>query len=243
MFTLVIPFHRDFQRLEITLKNIRAGIHIHQVKEVLLCHNGPRLSEADWQKVKEWNQGMGRLLHTDAQGLGAGYKLGIENATQEYVVLSHSDLPFGWSDIENFIIEGPRDMVLGSKAHPDSKAKDRPFRRLLATGTFKTLRKLILGPYTPGDSQGTVIIKTSLAKDLVKACEFDNYLISCELVTIHQARGGNYHEVPVILMEEIGPSNVRLVQDGSRMLLGLFKLAFRYRFKIYQANQSRLQRL
>jgi hypothetical protein len=192
--------------------------------------------------VDRWNVAKARLLHTDFKGLGAGYKLGIKNATQEFVVLSHSDIPFGWSDVENFLkLKDSNDFVLGSKAHPLSKAMDRPKNRLMATTIFKILRKIILGFKFPGDSQGTLIIRSEIAKKIISECSHDDYLISLELVTHHMKSGGLYVEVPVILHEEIGPSNVRVFKDGIKMVWGMLKLAIKIRWRIPRSAGGRYQ--
>ncbi len=234
MFTLLIPFHNgDYQRLRWTLSFIQYSSEHLPVSEILLCHNGPPMTDEIKLALERWNLTRAKLLHTDSKGLGAGYKLGIKNATQQYVVLSHSDIPFGWSDIENFLkLKDSPSFVLGSKAHPLSKAMDRPKNRLMATTLFKLLRKIILGLKFPGDSQGTLIIRTDLAQKLVTDCDHDDYLISLELVTHHMKTGGRYIEVPVILHEEIGPSNVRVVKDGIKMLWGMIRLSAKIRWRI-----------
>jgi hypothetical protein len=109
---------------------------------------------------------------------------------------------------------------------------DRPKNRLLATLIFKRLRRVILGSRFPGDSQGTLIIKNSVATNLIPQCRHDDYLISLELITYHLAQGGTYVEVPVILHEELSPSNIRVVQDGIKMFWGMLLLAIKVRWRI-----------
>lgn len=224
--SLIIPFHKDYFRLESTLQRIASSYQNYNVKEILLCHNGPDLEKTEWEQVRSWMAPPMKLLHVDEKGLGAAYKLGIRNASQDYILLSHSDFPFGWSDLEEFHkLLHPPTLVLGSKAHPYSKAMSRPKKRLMATQIFKFLRKLILGWHTPGDSQGTVIIENKLAKVLEPHCHFNNYLFSAEITSLFQYMGGKPLEVPVILEEEMTPSNVRVVKDGVLMFAGLFRIA------------------
>lgn len=229
MFSLLIPFHSDYNRLKPILSKISKESSAHQIEEVLLCHNGPRLEPKIEELVMSWAPANARLLHTDAQGLGAGYRLGVENAKASHIIFSHSDLPFGWSDVDNYLNSSRPAMALGSKAHPESKAKDRPWLRNFATAFFRESRNFIMGSSTPGDSQGTLIIERNLAQKLIQECYYENYLISLELVTVHLAHGGSYIEVPVILEDEVGPSNVRVFRDGAKMFMGLFELCFRFR--------------
>lgn len=232
MFTFVIPCHRDYFRLRTTLPQVQEALRSYPIKQVLICHNGPPLTQVQIDEINQWTFPGVEIIHTDRHGLGAGYRLGILSATQPWVVLSHSDLPFGFSDLQGFQqLTGEKDFVLGSKDHPRSSARNRKPIRLLATFGFKWIRKIFLGLSSPGDSQGTLIIKTSVAKDIIPACQRDNYLISLELSTVHLLRGGKVREVPVTLEPEIYPTNIRIFHDSWKMFLGILSLCWHHRVK------------
>lgn len=163
------------------------------------------------------------LLHTDRKGIGAGYKLGIQSATCDYVILSASDLPFGWTDLDSFK-KSPSDFTIGSKAHPESKIEGiTPVRKLMSF-CFLQLRRGVLGRLTPKDSQGSLIIQTSLARELARKSQFDNYMCSLELATLQIKSGGRVHEVAVTLENNKGESSVSIRKDSVQMFKDLLKL-------------------
>ena len=220
MFTLVVPFHSDFDRLARVLAAADEA-RVHGVEEILFCHNGP--SAVPQLRLPPH----GRLLHTDAKGIGAGYRLGIKHATEPYVVLSASDLPFGFTDVDAF--RGHR-LAIGSKAHPRTQLPGYGFVRRAATRTFWLVRRAILGKSTPKDSQGTILIETALAKRVVDRVEADDYFFSLELVTLCiREEGVNAVELPVRYVPTGDASSVNLVSDTIEMVRKTWRLRRRLR--------------
>ncbi len=234
-YSLVLPFHQDLTSIARTARRARAEGGGHGVGEVVLAHNGLALSPEKQATVDALVMPAGsgapevRFVHTDRKGLGAGYKLGILEAREEHVILSADDLPFGWTDLLAFEKAGKPDFAIGSKAHPDSNVQGVTMLRQVSTSVFRALRVLVLGRSTPQDSQGSLIIRTDVAKRLVPDMRYDDYLASLELATIHLFGGGEVVEVPVRLEHEPHPSSVSVFRDGSRMARGLLELRSRRR--------------
>jgi hypothetical protein len=230
-YSLVLPFHSDLTSLPGTVARARREGGAHGVREVLLAHNGRPLTDDERARVDaliapaEDDKPAVRSLDTTAKGLGAGYKLGIKHAREEFVVLSADDLPFGWSDIESFERAGRPDFAIGSKAHPDSRRPGkRELARVVSTFGFLALRRLLLGFDTPGDSQGTLIIRTTVAQSLLPDLVYDHYLASLELATLHLKRGGRVIEVPTVVDDAPHPSSVSVLKDGLQMARELVDL-------------------
>lgn len=230
MYTLVLPFHSDLTSIGTTVRRAREEGPAHGVREVLLAHNGKPLSPEAQARVdalvapREGDKPEVRFLDTTAKGIGAGYKLGIREAREEFVILSADDLPFGWSDVISFERVGRPDFAIGSKAHPESQLVGVTKVRRLSSLTFLTLRRLLLGWSTPGDSQGSFILRTSVAKSLLPDLVYDHYLCSLELATLHLRRGGDVVEVPIIVDHNPHQSSVSVVKDGWRMAKELVEL-------------------
>jgi dolichyl-phosphate beta-glucosyltransferase len=237
MFSYIVPFHRDFFRLETTLPALLAAQSKYPIKEILLCHNGPPLSKDQLEQIKSWAPSPVRLLHTDLQGLGPAYRMGIYEAISDYVILTASDLPFGFTDLEAFMkMDFKPEFALGSKAHPLSRCGHRNGIRRLATAGFRILRKALLGRKSPDDSQGTHILKKELALKLAPLCAFENYLFQLELTAVQIAEGGHCIELPVTLSPEIYPTNIHIWKDSWNMFLGICKMAWRFRRKNWRSN-------
>lgn len=230
MFSLIIPFHSDYARLANSIQLLNEHGHKWNIQETLLCHNGKPLTPEQTKEVELFCGKRVRLLHISNAGIGAGYKLGIQNATQPYCILSASDLPFGFTDIESFLkrsVDGKtyETFAIGSKAHPESKMQGYGLVRSLASATFLTVRKILLGWETPGDSQGSIIIKTEPAQSLIKEVQANDYFFSLELVTRAQRRGIRVVEVPIVLENHDGSTSVSLVKDGWTMFLRIWRLS------------------
>jgi hypothetical protein len=230
VFTLILPFHADGDRLTASLRRIEAERDRWRIGEVLLCHNGPAwggVDPASWAATLPLGS---TLLHTDRKGIGAGYRIGIAQAGGEYVVLTASDLPFGFTDVGAFLaLSEPRPaLAIGSKAHPCSRIPRGGARRL-AAAAFRLWRRLLLGRATPGDSQGTIIVRTAVARAIVTEVVEDGYLFSLELITQCLARGESIVELPVTLEPREGPSSVSLGLEAWRMGRGVWRLSRRIR--------------
>ncbi len=225
VFSYIIPFYSDdYMRLPNTLKSIYDNRKKYKIEQVLLCHNGKlsfdksELTSYFWKGV-QW-------VHTDERGCGAGCKIGIPFAHQKYTVLSASDLPFGFTDIESFLkSESP--LALGSKAHPQSDIGQWEWRRKLYTYLFRQWRRAFLPFQTPRDSQGTVFLETALAQKIVHRCVFNNYLFSLEIISWCQKEGIDPIELPVRLENHKDKSSVSLWMDGLQMAKGVYTLAQR----------------
>ncbi|MFN7263056.1 MAG: glycosyltransferase [Pseudobdellovibrionaceae bacterium] len=227
MYSLIIPFHRDYKRLEKILPRVQREAQDQGIREVLLVHNGPPLGTEELSLVRSWAPANYQILHTPTQGLGAAYKLGIQKAQQPYCILSSSDLHFGWSDLQSFLkLPTPPPYALGSKAHPESRIQ-RTWKRTIPTQILKVFRRIFLGSKTPGDSQGSTLLQTDLANSLIQQCRSNDYLFTLEMVSLYLAQGGSVVELPVELEAEIGPSNVSVLRDGLKMVWGILKLSYR----------------
>lgn len=229
MFSLVLPFHSDYERLLATLPTIENQGIKFGIAEVILAHNGRPLPPEGLRKVQDFCSKKVRYVSTTDKGIGAGYKIGIQAATQPFVVLSASDLPFGFTDVESFMKASPdgklfESFAIGSKAHPQSKIAGYGWDRKLASRGFHLVRKLILGRETPGDSQGSLILKTELAQGIAPSVRANDYFFSLELITRAQRRGIRVVELPVLLENHEGESSVSITRDGWQMFKRLWSL-------------------
>ncbi len=171
-----------------------------------------------------------RLLHIDARGIGAGYRVGIEHAASEVCVLSASDLPFGFTDIVAFQAQERRpSLAIGSKAHRASVLTGWGIKRRAAGFAFYLLRRALLGSGTPHDSQGTILIETALAKRLLPSVQSNDYFFSLEIVTLAMAEGVRPVELPVTLEANSGPSSVSLTSDSVALAKKTWQLRKRLR--------------
>jgi hypothetical protein len=233
VWSAIIPFHSDFQRLHRTMDLLKENRAQYNIREILLCHNGRSLErDVESRLVRDAISKGAIYLHTDIKGIGAGYALGVRNASQHYCLLSASDLPFGFTDLDSVhrhqrtYGETP-ELAIGSKGQSDSIVEGSYLKRRAASWAFRVLRIALLGRQTPRDSQGTILIASALAKELVRDCMCDDYLFSVELITLAKRRGVKVVELPVQLARQNGVSSVSVVRDGWKLVRQLVRFSRR----------------
>lgn len=155
------------------------------------------------------------------KGLGNAYREGIGQARGQYVLLTADDLPFGCSDLDQWLAMPRTTLVLGSKAHPRSVVH-RAWQRGLMSGAFRLLRLVVLG-MTVRDCQGTVIAEAGWLRSVLPLLEEPGYLFSTELVHVARRQGIRAVEVPVVLRPAGSGTRIR-VHDVVEMVLGLVAL-------------------
>jgi hypothetical protein len=139
------------------------------------------------------------------------------------VVITADDLPFGFSDVEEFkSSEVDFEVAIGSKAHPNSSIS-RSVSRTAMSSVFRILRHWIIG-VNLGDTQGTILGKSEIVCSLGLNTSQNGYLMSTELLAHAVAEKKKIVELPVVLRPSQRSSNVRIFRDSWLMLRGLFEV-------------------
>jgi dolichyl-phosphate beta-glucosyltransferase len=158
---------------------------------------------------------------TSAKGLGFAWRRGMAIARGETLVLSAADLPFGFTDLDGYLGMNPRPpLVMGSKTHPESQVETSLVRRALSGG-FGLLRAGLVG--VDVDTQGSVIIRRTLAMSVLPHLRTGDFLIGAEINCWAVREGIAPVEIPVVYTAS-GRSSVSPLRDSTRMTLGLFAL-------------------
>jgi dolichyl-phosphate beta-glucosyltransferase len=228
LISIIIPVHRRISQLKPHIETLLTHEYNSLIKEILICHNGPALTEVQAAVALEEQYPKVRALHTDVPGLGAGNKMGISASTGEFVLMTAGDLPFGFSDFERWLELYRKgnvpEIVIGSKLHPATVSEGRKFIRVLATFFFMLLKKVLIPFPMPADSQGTVFMLTSAAKQLAPVCFSDGFFFTTELIVRGLHKGLAFCEVPVIYYANEGGSSVSPLREGINFTKGLWRL-------------------
>ncbi len=220
MITLIIPFHSDSDRLTQTITRIKAQMASLPIEKVFFSYNGSAPLPAGITTLITTSHPAFAVLKTAQQGIGAGYRQGILHASSSYVLLSASDLPFGFSDLQSALATGRlkqdgATIFFASKLHPASHVSRNSHTRTLFSWCFYLLRVLLFGPSVPRDCQGTVLLPTQLAKELAAAIPDDDYLFTFKISILSLWRHYAVEEVPVEFLEdETLPSNIHPLKTG-----------------------------
>lgn len=224
--TIIIPFHSDSLVLQETINTLLNSQYFPLIKNIYLCHNG--LDIKSFEIIKKNESDIIKAIHTPFTGLGAGCREGIKKCTSEFLLITGSDLPFKFSDMIGWLETepGPRslDIVIGSKSHPQTLIYNRSFIRRIASVFFNILKKLLIPINLPDDSQGTIFIRTEIAKKALNQCREDSFFFTTELLAHSIFIGATYKEIPVIYKSMESKSSVAPFKDGLSFLGKLYTL-------------------
>ena len=158
------------------------------------------------------------------KGMGNALRAGIAASNGRRVLLTADDLPFGFTDLEGAAaLDDEPLLIIGSKAHPQSRA-GRGFMRSLSTVGFKTARRLILGSRV-GDSQGTMNVDGEWIRAMHHKFDDPGFLFSTQIVLAAEAQKQSITEVPVTLTVVQGEKQTSVtMKDVLKMGLGLGRL-------------------
>lgn len=221
----VVPVHNQEAVLPDTVSRLVARLREHPGSEVLLVENGSTdgsltvcvalASAAD-------TPGLRVRAANSPRGLGHALRRGMEMAGGDVIVLTAADLPFGFSDLDAYLATRPAAVLaIGSKAHPQSHVTTSRLRHVMS-GMFRVLRLLILGLHVR-DSQGTIIIQSSLARRILPYLRCGGFLITTEIVYAAQRAGEAAVELPITYTAG-RTSTVSPLRDSARMAFGLLSL-------------------
>lgn len=227
--TYVLPVHNDARDLRTTVQRLQERLREFSGSEIMLMQNGSSDNSAEiCAEISAAPHTGLTIRHEDTpKGLGYALKRGLEMAAGDLIVLSSVELPFGFTDIDNYLALSPQpNIALGSKSHPDSVVHVSRKRRA-ASDAFRIARHLILGIKSI-DSQGIILLRRELAQKITPLLECTDYLVQTEIVAWAIRMGETPVEIPIVYPQP-QRSTVSPLMDGLRMFWGMVKLRGRLR--------------
>ena len=233
----IIPAFNEEALLERNVERLRAHLERFSQAEILIVENGSWDRSLEIAKRCAARSEGGavpiRAFHEAQAGLGHAYDRALRELQVEpgghWIVFSAADLPFAFTDLEQALplleAGGEERVVLGSKAHPQSRIGATLPRRM-ASLAYRWLRREVVG-MTAGDCQGSLFLPASLAIRLRPELRSRDYFYTTELVYLAQRAGAEILEIPVVLQPAERKSTVNLVRDGMTMGRRLFELRSR----------------
>jgi glycosyltransferase involved in cell wall biosynthesis len=233
----VLPVHNEERHLVGNVTRLASYLERIPGSEVFLVENGSH--DASWDLGRQLASGSDssanvpvRAFREPNAGIGYAYHRGLTEAlsrfgpsTRWWAVLTGADLPFGSSDLEAALVALDRSesrILIGSKAHPDSRANTGAKRRLMSS-MYRVARRLVVGMKV-GDSQGSVFVRLDLAAELLPRVEARGFFYSTELCHFAERAGETILELPVVLEASQRASTVRPAADGLTMARELWRL-------------------
>ena len=229
-FTYSLAVHNSAAHLEVNVRAVAERLRVFESAEIVLVENGSTDRSLDIARnlaAELTRPGLQVRVDSVEKGLGHAHRRGLALAGGRHVLVMGVDIPFGFSDLDQWLGMQPRPaLVLGSKSHPASRSATGTGRRLTSLA-FRAARSALLG-IGAADTQGSIIIDGDLAHRVEPQLRCTDYLVTTEIVAWAMHFGAVALEIPVDY-PDAGRSTVSPIGDGMRMLRGMVALRRRLR--------------
>lgn len=214
--SIVIPAYNEENRLLGSLDRIVAFMDAHHPDyEIVVVDDGS--SDATAARVRERTARYPKLRLEGYRGnRGKGYAIrwGVARATGDAILFSDADLSTPIEEVDKLLplLQAGADIVIGTRAHPDSDVRVRqPFYRDRAGKLFNALVRRLLLPALNDTQCGFKVFRRTTVLPIIPALYVDRFAFDVEILYLADQRGLRIAEVPVIWINS-PDSRVRFTQ-------------------------------
>jgi glycosyltransferase involved in cell wall biosynthesis len=214
--SVVIPAFNEEGGIGAVVAGLRAA---GPFAEVLVVDDG----SGDATAAQAEAAGARVVRHPYNKGNGAAVKTGIREAKAEIVLLMDADGQHDPAEIHKVIAPiGVHDLVIGARS-----ARDQGFVRALGNAVFQRLASWLTGRPIPDLTSGFRAARRERLLEILHLLPngFSYPTTSC---LAFLKAGHNVTFVPVTARARVGTSKIRVVRDGVRFLLIIFKVVTLY---------------
>lgn len=223
--SVIVPTRNGEDVLEDTVNDL--GARLTARDEIIIVENGS--TDGTTALVEDlqrsWSFASRLVLTHSDPGLGEALRTGVLESTGTRLLLTADDLPFGFTDLDEFSkLPQSTAVAIGSKAHPRSQVS-RSRLRTVQSRIFRFLREALLQSRV-GDSQGTLWVDGPWGREFALLSRETGLMWTTELVLAAEQQGIEVQEVPVALSNrhEAGASRFR-ASDAWQSVVGFTRLA------------------
>jgi len=198
---------------------VRGALAKHAWREVLVVDDG----STDQTAERAQTAGARLIRHPYNKGNGAAVKTGLREATGEVVLLMDADGQHDPEDMERLVARiGTYDMVIGARA-----STDQTVTRAVGNAVFRVLASWLTGREIPDLTSGFRAAKRSMMLEILHLLPngFSYPTTSC---LAFLKAGYNLVFEPIKARPRVGKSKIRLLRDGVRFVLIIFKIVTLY---------------
>ena len=219
--SIIIPAHGE----EAVIGGVVARVHrvvrsMRRSYEVLVIDDGSTDGTARVARLA----GAKVISHPYNMGNGAAVKTGIRNAHGAALILMDGDGQHSPEDIPRLLSPlKAYDLVVGAR----NKETEASFHRRAANWLYNALASYVCGRKILDLTSGFRAVRASVAREFLSV--LPNTFSYPTTLTLAVVRSGySLKYVPIKVLRLTGRSKVRLLQDGTRFLLIIFKVATLY---------------
>ncbi len=154
-------------------------------------------------------------------GNGAAVKTGIRHAQGEYILLMDADGQHKPEDIPRLLEQAQMyDLVVGAR----TRGSETAVHRDIANFIYNSFASYVCGRKIEDLTSGFRVIRADIAKSLVYMLPNTfSYPTTMTLAVVRSGYSLTY--VPIVAPKRVGKSKIKLLRDGSRFFMILFKIA------------------
>lgn len=218
MISVIIPAYNEGGVIGQVVSRVRRSLEDQEEPfEIIVVDDG---SDDETGATAE-EAGARVLQHPYNIGNGAAVKTGIRNARGETLVTLDGDGQHNPEDIPRLLEKlGPYDMVVGARGEGSETAVHRD----IANTLYNRLATYICGRRIEDLTSGFRAIKAEIARGFVYL--LPNTFSYPSTITLAVVRSGySLAYVPIKTTQRVGNSKIKVLQDGTRFLLIIIKIA------------------
>jgi dolichyl-phosphate beta-glucosyltransferase len=226
--SVVIPAYNAAARIAATLATVAGDLDARPfASEIIVVDDGSCDGTGEAARAALAGRPAAKVLRRDRNsGKGATVREGVLAAAGEIILFLDDDLstPVGELDKALSAFEAGADIVIGSRAHPDSEIRVRQRRPREWMGKiFNVLVRLFV---LPGercrDTQcGFKAFRRAAARDIFARLRTTGFGFDVEVLALARERGYRIAEIPVVWCDA-RPSRVRIIGGSWGMLKELW---------------------
>lgn len=212
--SIVLPAKNEALAIGATVAGIR---QFYPDAEVIVVNDGSTDSTAEVAATA----GARVVHHPYSKGNGAAIKSGARAATGEVIVFMDADGQHDPADIPRLLalIEQGRDMVVGAR----QKGSQASIGRGFANGLYNRLASWMTGHRVEDLTSGFRAVRADKFREFLYLLPNGFSYPTTSTMAFFRA-GYSVAYVPIHAARRIGKSHIRLLHDGSRFLLIIFKI-------------------
>jgi glycosyltransferase involved in cell wall biosynthesis len=214
--SIIIPAYNEEDAIESTLRRL-VDLKIHEENEIIVVDDGS--DDGTAEIVKKYPVTL--YMHHMNKGYGAALKTGIRKAKGSYVILMDSDGqhdPTNIADIRSLLDEF--DMVIGERSNTSFQVK----RRKAGKRLIKKVGQYLVEQKLPDYNSGFRGFQRETIAGMLHLMP-NGFSFSTTSTLAYLKEGYNIGTIPIEVSARIGrKSNVKMVKDGSKTLLLLFRI-------------------
>jgi glycosyltransferase involved in cell wall biosynthesis len=216
--TIIIPARDEIEGLGKLLPRLAASF---PHAEVIVVDDGSVDGTGDFAR----SAGVQVIRHPYPKGNGAAIKTGARNASGDVIVFMDADGQHDPADIPAMLheVEAGADMVVGAR----QRTSQAGAHRALANGFYNRLASWMVNRRVEDLTSGFRAVRATLFRRFLPLLP-NSFSYPTTITMCFFRAGFNVIYVPIVAAPRVGRSHIKVLRDGVRFLLIIFKIGTLY---------------